>query len=152
MSHLRAYFLGFAIAASAATAAAAQEYAVVTTRVVYPGEMVSGDMLEEVELVRAGRNLSSFTLQSQGVTGKVARRTLLPGRLIQADALREPFLVETGEPAIASFVAGPLTITATVVPLEPGSAGDMIKVRNADSGRVFSGTVLADGTIHVGPT
>jgi flagella basal body P-ring formation protein FlgA len=36
------------------------------------------------------------------------------------------------------------------VTLEPGSAGDVIKVRNMDSGRVFSGIVMADGTIRVG--
>ena len=36
------------------------------------------------------------------------------------------------------------------VPLQPGSAGDLVKVRNLDSGAVFTGTVMADGTIRVG--
>jgi len=34
--------------------------------------------------------------------------------------------------------------------LQPGAAGDFVRVRNIDSGKVFSGTVMADGTIRVG--
>ncbi len=48
------------------------------------------------------------------------------------------------------FSGNGLVITATAVTLEPGSAGDVIKVRNTDSGRVFSGIVMADGTVRVG--
>ena len=47
-------------------------------------------------------------------------------------------------------MAGPLTITASAVSLQPGSPGDLIRVRNVDSGKVLSGTVLANGTIQVG--
>jgi flagella basal body P-ring formation protein FlgA len=146
----KAYALLLAAGIALAGAAAhAGEFAVVTTRVVYPGEIVSGDLLQEVTLNRANRDLSAFLLASSMVEGKVARRTLRPGRLIQADALREPYLVETGKAVEARFVSGALTITATVVPLQSGSAGDLIKVRNADSGRVFSGIVMADGSIRV---
>jgi flagella basal body P-ring formation protein FlgA len=38
------------------------------------------------------------------------------------------------------------------VTLEPGSAGDLVKVRNIDSGKILSGTVMADGSIRVGAT
>ena len=48
------------------------------------------------------------------------------------------------------YTEGNLVITATAVTLEPGSTGDIVKVRNMDSGRVFSGIVMADGTIRVG--
>ena len=48
------------------------------------------------------------------------------------------------------FVAGALTISATAVTLQPGAAGDQVKVRNVDSGKILSGTVMADGTIRVG--
>ncbi len=39
---------------------------------------------------------------------------------------------------------------STAVPMESGSAGDRVRVRNVDSGVIFDGTVLADGTIQVG--
>ena len=36
--------------------------------------------------------------------------------------------------------------------LQPGAAGDLVKVRNIDSGKILSGTVMADGTVRVGAT
>ncbi|MBN9252675.1 MAG: flagellar basal body P-ring formation protein FlgA, partial [Mesorhizobium sp.] len=82
--------------------------------------------------------------------GKVAKRTLLPGRYITINSIRDAWLVEQGAAVQVYFLAGGLTISATAVTLQSGSAGDMVKVRNIDSGKVFSGTVMADGTIRVG--
>ncbi|TGQ97912.1 flagellar basal body P-ring formation chaperone FlgA, partial [Mesorhizobium sp. M4B.F.Ca.ET.200.01.1.1] len=88
--------------------------------------------------------------RSEELQGKIAKRTLLPGRYIPSAAIREAWLVEQGAAVQVFFVAGGLTITATAVTLQPGSAGDFIKVRNSDSGKILSGTVMADGTIQVG--
>ena len=75
-----------------------------------------------------------------------------PAATSRSTALREAYLVEQGAAVQVIFVAGALTISATAVTLQPGSAGDLVKVRNVDSGKVFSGTVMADGTIRVGAT
>lgn len=64
--------------------------------------------------------------------------------------MREAWLVEQGAAVQVLFVVGSLTISATVVTLQPGAAGDLIKVRNIDSGKIFAGTVMADGSIRVG--
>jgi flagella basal body P-ring formation protein FlgA len=80
----------------------------------------------------------------------VARRTLLPGRYIPLNSLRDAYIVEQGAPVQVMFVAGALTISATGVTLQPGSAGDLVKVRNIDSGKILSGTVMADGSVRVG--
>ena len=88
----------------------------------------------------------------EDLDGKVARRTLLPGRYIPSNSLREAWLVEQGAAVQVTFIAGALVISATAVTLEPGAAGDLVKVRNLDSGKVFSGTVMADGSIRVGAT
>ena len=42
-----------------------------------------------------------------------------------------------------------MTISAAGSPLEDGATGQMIRARNMDSGVIVSGTVLADGTVHV---
>ncbi|MCB1465922.1 MAG: flagella basal body P-ring formation protein FlgA [Rhizobiaceae bacterium] len=34
--------------------------------------------------------------------------------------------------------------------LESGSAGDFVRVRNVDSGKILSGVVANDGTVRVG--
>ena len=47
------------------------------------------------------------------------------------------------------FEAGGLTITSKAVALQNGGVGDIVSLRNADSGIVDQGTVQADGTIRV---
>ena len=81
--------------------------------------------------------------------GKVAKNTLLPGRMVAVAALREAYVVEAGQPVEMQFVQGPLVISVTGVPLQPGSAGDVVRIRNLDSGAVVSGVVMADGTVRV---
>lgn len=128
----------------------AQEIAVVTRRVVHPGETIGTEMLREVKL-KAGRQVPEGMVTSIAtIQGKVARRTLLPGRYVPMASIRDVYLVEQGAPVEVIFQHGTLTITAQAVSLEPGSEGDLIKVRNLDSGAVFVGQIMPDGTIKVG--
>ncbi len=134
---------------AAGVTAFAQETVIVATRVVYPGEVISGDALQEVPLRRQLRNPSTIAFGWGQVEGKVARRTLLPGRMIPLNYVRNAYLVEPGAPVQMVFVHGGLEISATGVPLQAGSAGDVVRVRNLDTGTVVSGIVMADGTIRV---
>ncbi|MEO9613228.1 MAG: flagellar basal body P-ring formation chaperone FlgA [Nitratireductor sp.] len=153
MSRLRipTLVLGAALMLAAfAGTAVAQEMAVVAKRVIYPGETVDAGALTEVKLRRSNRILTSIAQYADQVTGKVAKRTLLPGKLIPINALREAYMVEAGAPVAVSYVHGGLQISTIGIPLQPGAIGDMVKVRNADSGAVFTGIVMADGSIRVG--
>jgi flagella basal body P-ring formation protein FlgA len=153
MSRLRisTLVLGAALALAAlAGTAVAQEMAVVAKRVIYPGETVDAGALTEVKLRRSNRILTSIAQYADQVTGKVAKRTLLPGKLIPINALRDAYMVEAGAPVAVSYVHGGLQISTIGIPLQPGAIGDMVKVRNADSGAVFTGIVMADGSIRVG--
>ncbi len=135
------------------TAVSAAEGTLVPTRVIYPGETVDAGALDTV-MLKTRRQQNAFggavAIDPAQVEGKVARRTLLPGRPIPVSALREAWLVEQGRPVEAVFRAGVLSISATAVALQSGAAGDLVRLRNADSGKVFSGTVLDDGTVLVG--
>ena len=144
----------FAVAALAlfvgAWPARAQEVVFIPNRVIYPGETIDGALLKEVTL-RPGKVIPpAVVFRASEIEGKVAKRTLLPGRYIPANALREAWLVEQGTSVQVMFVSGPLTITATAVTLQSGAAGDFVRVRNIDSGKIVSGTVMADGSIRVG--
>ncbi|MBN9242877.1 MAG: flagellar basal body P-ring formation protein FlgA [Mesorhizobium sp.] len=133
-----------------AAPAAADDVVLVPNRVIYPGETVALAALKEVTLAPGRHRPDAVATTEQELTGKVAKRTLLPGHYIPVSALREAWLVEQGASVQVYFVAGALTISATAVTLQPGAAGDLVKVRNIDSGKIFSGTVMADGTIQVG--
>ena len=80
-------------------------------------------------------------------------RSIREIRLEKLARLRElgcdPYAVERGKAVRIVFTNGPLTITAGGAPLENAAVGDLIRVRNTDSGIIVSGTVMEDGTIHV---
>ncbi|MCO5146846.1 MAG: flagellar basal body P-ring formation protein FlgA [Aquamicrobium sp.] len=148
---LRAFLSAFILAAAAAMAlpAAAQDMVLVPVRTIYPGETVSADMLQEVPLRRQLRNPAAVERDWRALDGKVARRTLLPGRMIPTGSVREAWIVEPGKPVQVLYVQGGLEIALSAVALQAGAAGDMIRLRNVDSGSVFSGVVMADGTVRI---
>jgi flagellar basal body P-ring formation protein FlgA len=147
----RSLLIGLALSLSIFTSPAlAQEIVVVPVRVIYPGETVSSDALDEMLLRRPPRGMSAIARAPADLEGKVARRTLLPGRLVPLASVREPHMVEQGSAVTAVFADGALTISIVAVPLQSGAVGDLIKLRNLDSGAVFTGIVMQDGTVRVG--
>ncbi|MBB2752765.1 UNVERIFIED_ORG: flagella basal body P-ring formation protein FlgA [Rhizobium aethiopicum] len=123
-------------------------YAVVPTTIIYPGDTLSASQLQEVEVTNP--NLAGdFAKSISQVEGLVSKRTLLPGRTISVSGLREPYTVTRGSSIRLVFSLGAMTISAAGSPLEDGSTGQLIRARNMDSGVIVSGTVLADGTVHV---
>lgn len=141
--------LGFALLLAAGPAFAQQATTVVPKRVIYPGEVIDGSLIDEVAFTPRPLNIT-IAMVPEDVQGKVTRRTLLPGRLIPLNFLRDAYAVEPGNPVSVVFVSGSLTISITGVPLQSGSAGDLIRVRNVDSGAILTGTVMPDGTVRVG--
>ncbi|MBB4234927.1 flagella basal body P-ring formation protein FlgA [Rhizobium esperanzae] len=123
-------------------------YAVVPTTIIYPGDTLSASQLQEVEVTNP--NLAGdFAKSISQVEGLVSKRTLLPGRTISVSGLREAYTVTRGSSIRLVFSLGAMTISAAGTPLEDGATGQLIRARNMDSGVIVSGTVLADGTIHV---
>jgi flagella basal body P-ring formation protein FlgA len=58
-------------------------------------------------------------------------------------------LVANGAEVRLVYVDGGLTIVAAGSALQDGAIGDLIRVRNSDSGLTVSGAVQADGSVRV---
>ncbi len=132
-----------------AVPALAETLVVVPNRVIYPGQTITPDALDLVPLRRKLSDPSGVLYDREEAVGQVASRTLLPGRMIPTGSMRQAYLVEPGKPVEVRFVQGGLQISITGVSLQSGAAGEMIRVRNADTGVVFSGIVMADGSVRV---
>lgn len=142
-----------AIAAIAAFAGAGHaladtRMAVVPKRIIYPGEQLSAAQLEEVKVTNPNL-MPGYVQDISAIDGLITKKTLLPGRIILVSALREPYLVSRGSAVRLVFQNGSLRITASGTPLQDGAAGELIRVRNIDSGVIVAGTVMEDGTVRV---
>ena len=129
--------------------AAAAERRPVPAVTIYPGDTIREDMLTDQDFPDAVAS-SSFASNRTMLVGKVARRTLLPGQAIATNAVGEPRLVRIGALVRVVYKDDGLVIQAYAAALQNGAAGDMVSVRNSESGVTISGIVDADGSVHVG--
>ncbi len=117
---------------------------------IYPGDPITDEMLTERRFRLTRASLEAVVAGREMLVGKVARRTLLPGQPITINAVESPKLVRRGVPVRIVFTEGGLTIITYAEPMQSGSAGEVIRVRNTESGTVIVGVVQTDGSIVVG--
>lgn len=122
--------------------------AIVPTQIIYPGQEILPIHLKEVEVTNPNIARGYASVMDE-VAGMVSTRTLLPGRTIQVSSLRAPYAVKRGTTVRLTFAVGNMLISASGTPLENAAVGDVIRVRNLDSGVTVSGTVMGDGTVQV---
>jgi flagella basal body P-ring formation protein FlgA len=136
-------------AAPCAVPSWAQENLIPTPKaVIYPGDLILDEML--VDVPNPARDGSGPFVNSRSlIVGKAARLTLLPGHAIPFSGVSNRKLVSNGAEVRLVFSEGGLIITATGSALQDGAIGDMVKVRNDDSGVTVTGAVQPDGSVQV---
>lgn len=137
--------LGLAHAFESAT-----EKVVTATQVIYPGQTISVSMIKEVKLKRIMPNAERAIHGIDQIVGQVATQTILPNRLIFPNAFAARNIVEAGDRVVVKYNTDSVSISLRAMALEDGAEGDAIRVRNADSGRIFVGTISKDGLVIVG--
>jgi flagella basal body P-ring formation protein FlgA len=122
----------------------------VPTITIYPGDAIKNNWLVEREFPENARSARAGVIETrEAVVGKIARRTLLPGAPIPWNAIMEPKAVANGAKIRIVFEEAGLAITAYGAALQSGGVGDIVSVRNLDSGLTVSGTVQSDGSVRV---
>ncbi|WP_400766743.1 flagellar basal body P-ring formation chaperone FlgA [Methylosinus sporium] len=117
--------------------------------VIYPGDVIRDSMLGERAFGLGAGADGSVAETKSALIGKVARRTLLPDRPVPTIAVDAPKVVTINASVKIVFDEGGMVIVAYGSALQAGSIGDLIRVRNQDSGLVVTGRVQADGSIRV---
>ncbi len=119
----------------------------VPKRTIYPGDIITADMITSKPAGQI-KGAGALVTDEDSLIGKSARRTLLPGQPIPKVALREAYVIFQGKTVPLIFQSGTVIITGVALALESGSAGEMISARNPDSGVVIRGIVQPDGTLR----
>ena len=147
----RAAFFALALLASLAPAARAQVAGAPTPKaVIYPGEIIRDDMLVDSAQDLPRDTGGPFIESRVMAVGKAARLTLLPGHAIPYAGVSNRKLVANGAEVRLIYAEPGLLIVTTGAALQDGSSGDLVRVRNSDSGVTVSGVVQPDGSVNVG--
>lgn len=139
-----------ALACACAVSAWAQEAFPVPRVTIYPGDKITDSMLDERSDVVPRDSEPLYIRSREALIGKVARRTLLPRQPIQIMAVDNPRVVIVGAQVKVIFAEAGLDIVTYGIAQQAGGVGDIIRVRNQDSGLFISGRVQSDGSIRVG--
>ena len=115
----------------------------------YPGDVIGDEQLVGRAFIAHTVTRASVVASREALIGKVARRTLLPGQPVPVGGVRDPYVVNQGKPAVVVFEADGLSISTSALALQNGGIGDLVSLRNLDSGNVIKGTVAPDGTVRV---
>ena len=116
--------------------------------IIYPGDVITDDMLVQAPIAVQPYS-GPVAMSANDVVGMVAHRTLLPGQSIPMAALAPPRVLRAGAPVKMIYVDGGLTIEASGSALQDGAAGQIVKVRNDDSGVTVTGRARPDGSVLV---
>lgn len=139
-----------AILISMPVAKAVNQQLPVPTITIYPGDVIASNLLIDKSFRIGASHLPVYQSREE-LVGKVARRTLLPGKPIPVNAIRDPRIIQQGKSVRVIFISEGLTITALAVALQSGGVGELISLRNVDSGAVIRGEAQADGTVRLLP-
>ena len=119
----------------------------VAAATIYPGETIRDSMLRDAEM-RDDDAVEALPSRAE-IIGRLARRTLLAGRPIFPDYVAEPRAVQNGATVQLVYTEPGVVITATGQALQPGQIGEVIRVRNMESGLVVSGAIGRDGSVRI---
>lgn len=115
----------------------------------YPGDVITPAMLGEREIPAATLDRGGIAGQSSALVGKAARRVLAAGQPVPLNGLADVILVTKGVAARILLKEGGLSISGYGIPLESGSVGAVVRLKNLDSGQVIVGEVEPDGTVRI---
>ncbi len=137
------------LGSTAADAADETRNVFVPRSVIYPGDIITADALTNGKFVRDSESPAVFGENPNDLVGKVARRTLMRGELVPNSAVREQDLVVQGRPYKLTYSSEFVSIVGTGIPLQSGSAGALVSVRNPDTGLIIKARVRPDQTLAV---
>ena len=139
-----------AFLAITASASAAERLLVVPNVTIYPRDVIRAEHLETRRFLYDPVGPSAYAESVDGVVGLGARSTLLANRPIPLNGVEKVKVVANGAPVRIHFTQGGFTITTAGQAMQAGGVGEVVRVRNNETGLIVSGFVREDGAVEVG--
>lgn len=117
------------------------------------GPLPRGHLLTAADVELAERTLGQqnrgYILDPERAVGFRLKRSLSTGDVVTPGVMVAPPLIEKGQRVTLQARSGALLVQMAGVALEPGLAGDIIRVENSESGRNVEGVVRSAKTVEV---
>lgn len=112
-----------------------------------------GEIITRQHLAIEKREVSNlredFVTQIEQVENKQATRQLNTGTILSLSNLVEPKLIKRGDKVVISSTKPDFSIRMSGVAMMDGTKGQLIKIKNQNSGRIINATVIEPGLVSV---
>ena len=96
------------------------------------------------------RNIQDKNIISkEAIIGKQAHRRIAAGKPISEYQIREPILIESKQLVTVKYQYDNLLLTLQAQSLDEGSKGDVIRIMNLDSKKIFQAVVVGTGVASI---
>jgi flagella basal body P-ring formation protein FlgA len=124
------------------------ESVIVLSRPVQRGETITRQHLA-TEKRDVSKLRGDFVTQAEQIENKQAVRYAPAGAILGLRSFIEPRLIKRGDKIIISAIQPAFTIRMNGVALMDGTKGQRIRIKNDNSGRIISATVIEAGLVSV---
>lgn len=115
--------------------------------------MQRGEIITRQHLAIEKRDVSNlrgdFVTQIEQAEHKQVTRQLNTGTILSLNYLVEPKLIKRGDKVVISTTKSEFSIRMSGIAMMDGTKGQLIKVKNQNSGRIISATVVEPGLVSV---
>ncbi len=111
-----------------------------------PGEVVGEEDVELVNCLNFKEDLFPFNTSPVGWT---VRRVVRKGEFLLRGEVSRRYVIRRGDKVEIFVQGGGILVKALGVSLESGAPGDVIRVKNVDSGRIILGKVIGPNRVEV---
>jgi flagella basal body P-ring formation protein FlgA len=112
-----------------------------------------GEIITRQHLSIEKRDVSNlredFVTQIEQAENKQVTRQLNSGTILSLNNLAEPKLIKRGDKVVISTTKSEFSIRMSGVAMMDGAKGQLIQVKNQNSGRIISATVVEPGLVAV---
>ncbi|MCB2082404.1 MAG: flagellar basal body P-ring formation protein FlgA, partial [Rickettsiales bacterium] len=112
------------------------------------GQIIAQGDLDWVTMPRRRVN-GDMVLEPESLLSMQAARSLVPGRPVRSSDVTEPVMVERGATVTMTFATQNMELRALGEAMEDGKKGEVIKVRNTESGKVVFAKVEGPSMLKV---
>jgi flagellar basal body P-ring formation protein FlgA len=124
------------------------ENVIVLTRPIQRGDIITGQHLA-IEKRDVSKLRGDFITQVEQVENKQAARQMPEGAILGLRSYSEPKLIKRGDKIIISTMQPAFSIRMNGIAMMDGTKGQLIRIKNENSGRIISATVIEAGMVSV---
>lgn len=121
----------------------------VISRFIKAGDIITANDITIVQ-TKLNRVKGDYITNENDIIGMQAKKPLSNGSLIKRSELRNPPVIKTNDPVNIAYYSNNIRLKTSGVALGSGAVGDMIKVKNEDTGAVLLGQIVNKNTVQVG--